>query len=83
MKASSRHTLIALGVMMTFVALAARATPRAPRVEGPPPPIEDAGPIAQPIPPDAVVAEDEAELARLVADARGPRAVPGVLEPRR
>ncbi len=74
MKASTRHALIALGVT-SFVALAAASTPRTTRIQGPPPPKEDAGPIAQTIPPGAVVAEDDAQLARLVADEKGPREI--------
>ncbi len=68
-------TLGALGVT-SFVALGAcTAKKSAARLEGPPPPREDAGTIAQAIPTGAVVAEDEVELARLVADPNGPREI--------
>ncbi|MEO8799439.1 MAG: NosD domain-containing protein, partial [Polyangiaceae bacterium] len=50
----------------------AQARPAANDLQGPPPPPDHAGTYDQQPPADAVVAHDEAELARLLADPHGP-----------
>lgn len=74
MNRSARRALAALAAA-GLLGIAARASTRDGDLVGPPPPREDAGTYAREIPAGAVVAETEADLARLVADAAGPREI--------
>ncbi len=72
MKSLLRRPLVAVAAL-ALVAIAARASTRDGDLVGPPPPPENAGTFARSVPKGAIVARDEAELARLVADPAGPR----------
>ncbi|HSQ67399.1 MAG TPA: nitrous oxide reductase family maturation protein NosD [Polyangiaceae bacterium] len=68
MRRWARSSLTALAVAAALGLAGARARSNVEDLAGPPPPIDDAGPFARTPPPGAVVAHDEQELVRLLAD---------------
>ncbi len=58
--------------LVALVGAVAHAMPESADLRGPNPPVDRAGTYVQTAPADAVIAHDEAELARLLADPSGP-----------